>query len=62
VSDWIRAYKATAEFFDRKLAASSVRVIHIKERFKPFSHAEPVFKTQFGGLAPFTISMELTRN
>jgi dipeptidyl aminopeptidase/acylaminoacyl peptidase len=24
-SDWIRAYRATAEFFDRRLAASSER-------------------------------------
>ena len=24
-SDWVRAYKATAEFFDRKLAASTER-------------------------------------
>jgi len=24
-SDWIRAYRATAEFFDRKLAASGER-------------------------------------
>ena len=24
-SDWVRAYRATAEFFDRKLAASSER-------------------------------------
>ena len=24
-SDWIRAYRATAEFFDRKLAASDER-------------------------------------
>ena len=24
-SDWVRAYRATAEFFDRKLAASNER-------------------------------------
>ena len=32
-SDWIRAYRATAEFFDRILAASG------KERSQPSSNA-----------------------